>query len=34
LLEPESDAGLVANKLVPAEQGALLQISRLSQALD
>src|SRR5204862_405263 len=29
LLEPESDARLVANKLVPAEQGALLPISRL-----
>lgn len=34
LLEPESDAGLVANKLVPAEQGALLPISRLSQVPD
>jgi predicted deacylase len=34
LLEPESDAGLVANRLVPAEQGGVLQISRLSQAPD
>jgi hypothetical protein len=34
LLEPESDAGLVANRLVPAEQGGLLPISRLSQAPD
>jgi hypothetical protein len=34
LLEPESDAGLVANRLVPAEKGGLLQISRLSQAPD
>jgi hypothetical protein len=34
LLEPESDVGLVANRLVPAEQGELLQISRLSQAPD
>jgi hypothetical protein len=34
LLEPESDAGLVANRLVPAEKGQLLQISRLSQAPD
>jgi predicted deacylase len=34
LLEPESDAGLVANRLVPAEQGGVLQISRLSQPPD
>ena len=34
LLEPESDAGLVANKIIPAQQGALLPISRLSLALD
>jgi hypothetical protein len=34
LLEPESDAGLVANRLVPAEQGGVLQILRLSQAPD
>jgi hypothetical protein len=34
LLEPESDAGLVANRLVPAEKGGLLPISRLSQAPD
>jgi hypothetical protein len=32
LLEPESDAGLVANRLLPAEQGAWLSIARLSQA--
>jgi hypothetical protein len=34
LLEPESDAGLVANRLVPAEKGQLLQISRFGQAPD
>jgi hypothetical protein len=34
LLEPESDAGLVANRLVPAEQGGLLPIWRLSQVPD
>jgi hypothetical protein len=34
LLEPESDAGLVANRLVPAEKGELLQISRLNQTPD
>jgi hypothetical protein len=32
LLEPESDAGLVANKLVPAVKGQLLSISRLDRA--
>lgn len=31
LLEPESDAGLVANRFVPAEKGELLRICRLSQ---
>jgi hypothetical protein len=34
LLEPESDAGLVANRLVLAEKGELLQISRLSRTPD
>jgi len=34
LLEPESDTGLVANRLVPAEKGQLLPISRLSRAPD
>jgi hypothetical protein len=34
LLEPESDAGLVANRLVPAEKGGVLQISRLDASLD
>ncbi len=32
LLEPESDAGVVANKLVPAVKGQLLSISRLDRA--
>jgi hypothetical protein len=32
LLEPESDAGLVANKLVPAVKGQLLSIARLDRA--
>lgn len=32
LLEPESDAGLVANRLVPAVKGQLLSISRLDRA--
>ena len=34
LLKPESEAGLVANRLVPAAQGELLPISRLSRAPD
>jgi hypothetical protein len=32
LLEPESDAGLVANRLIPAVKGQLLSISRLDRA--
>ncbi|MGY8661138.1 M14 family metallocarboxypeptidase [Bradyrhizobium sp. UFLA05-109] len=32
LLEPESDAGLVANKFVPATNGQVLSISRLDRA--
>jgi hypothetical protein len=32
LLEPESDAGLVANRLVPAVKGQLLSISRLDRS--
>jgi hypothetical protein len=32
LLEPESDAGIVSNRIVPVAEGALLPVSRLEQA--